>query len=773
MRTKIWTGFSLVLVSMLLAAAVGALPNSVQAAPLASGAIWTTDGSCGDSSQDVNQFDIGDTVYINGSGFDSGSYGWQIKGQPGGASADPNIVVASGTVTVYWYSGGTFCFAAYVVAADDDGEYSVKVGTKGDNYHVDGQEAQPASVAVDSVCSYANGVTTTGVNLTITGATLTINGGSYTISQFVSLAPGSYPYTWTANAGYTGSGSGTLVVVDDCTPPEGSASVTPVCSYNADTGITTTGVNINVSGASVTINGSSYSTSQFVALSVGSYPWTWAATSGYIGSGSDTAVVVDNCTPPPGQASASVTPSCSYDAESGVTTLGVNISVTGAEVTINGSTYGSSGFVALSAGSYPWTWAATSGYIGSGSDTAVVVDNCTPLPPDKASVSVDAVCSFDEGLTTGANLTITGATVSLNGGSYSSTQFVSLAPGSYPYTWTANSGYTGSGSGTLEVTDDCTPGQAKVTVVPACQYTQGEVTGAEMGITGAILTINGSEYSESGFIPLPPGVYPYSWVAIEGFTGSGEGRIIVPEHCNQLVEILKVLWRAVCKDNCGAARWETPSGPANWQSNDLLGKETPGIMWSSVNDDCYVTPKGCILLTFKYGVSEVDEFTVIDRGREFHSFKNVGADGKTYNMFVGYTITCFENEDTSAEECGKILEDLPLPNGWTAYNLSDDGYSVVPATDGTPIYWEWSCSLAPGFYFTTADGKAYNMPGTVDSDWIVFLMKSGYRDWPNTWPDDPQKGFWIWGKDPMKDTRAWATTLKDLKEWETLALPSQ
>ena len=81
------------------------------------GAIWTTDGSCGDASQDVNHFQKGHSVYINGSGFDAGSNDWSITGNPGGASADPGIVVASGTVIVD--ESGSFCFNAYTIKNDD------------------------------------------------------------------------------------------------------------------------------------------------------------------------------------------------------------------------------------------------------------------------------------------------------------------------------------------------------------------------------------------------------------------------------------------------------------------------------------------------------------------------------------------------------------------------------------------------------------------------------------------------------------------------------
>ena len=99
------------------------------------GAIWTTTGSCGDDTQDTNHFSAGDEVYINGSNFAPGSLPWSIEGKPGGASCDPNITVASGTVTVD--ATGTFCFHAYTVANDDCGEYNVDVDGKKDNYRVD------------------------------------------------------------------------------------------------------------------------------------------------------------------------------------------------------------------------------------------------------------------------------------------------------------------------------------------------------------------------------------------------------------------------------------------------------------------------------------------------------------------------------------------------------------------------------------------------------------------------------------------------------------
>ena len=115
--------------------------SSIASASPGSGSIWTTNGDCGDENQDVNHFDIGDVVYINGANFDEDDYDWSIVGQPGQASCDPGAVVAAGNENV----DDKFCFAAYTVAADDCGEYKVQFGKKQDNYRVKGEDEQPPS----------------------------------------------------------------------------------------------------------------------------------------------------------------------------------------------------------------------------------------------------------------------------------------------------------------------------------------------------------------------------------------------------------------------------------------------------------------------------------------------------------------------------------------------------------------------------------------------------------------------------------------------------
>ncbi|MFC1687405.1 NEW3 domain-containing protein [Patescibacteria group bacterium] len=127
--------YAIALLTVLSLAAFGVhmFGQPASAAP-GSGAIWTTENGCGTIAQDLNHYNVGEHVWINGSNFDAGNYAWSITGQPGNSSGDPNTEVASGNYDVD--SSGEFCFLAYTVAGDDWGEYKVAFGKKGDNYRV-------------------------------------------------------------------------------------------------------------------------------------------------------------------------------------------------------------------------------------------------------------------------------------------------------------------------------------------------------------------------------------------------------------------------------------------------------------------------------------------------------------------------------------------------------------------------------------------------------------------------------------------------------------
>ena len=114
------------------------------------GAIWTTKGGCSsDSQQDVNHYLAGDWIYIKGSGFTANTtLPWTITGNPGGASADPEIIVAQNPPLISTDTNGNFCIQAYQVKNDDRGEYTVDVpgASKNDNYRI-----------TDDLCPTING----------------------------------------------------------------------------------------------------------------------------------------------------------------------------------------------------------------------------------------------------------------------------------------------------------------------------------------------------------------------------------------------------------------------------------------------------------------------------------------------------------------------------------------------------------------------------------------------------------------------------------------
>ena len=127
---------SSIFVLFLAAAFISAVSAVQPACNGNAGSICTTRDDCGNEQQDVNQYAIGEKVYINGKNFCQGNYNWSITGQPGGASEDPGIVVASGNKVVNT-AGGSFCLEAYTILADDGGVYKIDFNGKNDNYRVD------------------------------------------------------------------------------------------------------------------------------------------------------------------------------------------------------------------------------------------------------------------------------------------------------------------------------------------------------------------------------------------------------------------------------------------------------------------------------------------------------------------------------------------------------------------------------------------------------------------------------------------------------------
>lgn len=146
-----------------------------------------------------------------------------------------------------------------------------------------------------------------------------------------------------------------------------------------------------------------------------------------------------------------------------------------------------------------------------------------------ASVSVGA-CS-PSSPTSAVTITLDGALLTINSQVYSSSTVIQLEPGTYPYSWVAKIGYEGSGSGSI-IVNECIPPDATASLsIGACTFSTetGSLTSVTLTLDNANLTINSVTYSSSTIIELSPGSYPYSWVAIEGYQGSGSGTLIIGE----------------------------------------------------------------------------------------------------------------------------------------------------------------------------------------------------------------------------------------------------
>ena len=114
------------------------------------GSVWTTTGSCG-TPQNVNSYEVGQHVYINGSNFAANTqYAWSIKPAAGGVNA---IAIASGQITSN--GSGAFCFDAITLTQPNiGGPYKVDVNGKNDNFSVVAGTPTPVLCLDDAATNY-------------------------------------------------------------------------------------------------------------------------------------------------------------------------------------------------------------------------------------------------------------------------------------------------------------------------------------------------------------------------------------------------------------------------------------------------------------------------------------------------------------------------------------------------------------------------------------------------------------------------------------------
>lgn len=426
-----------------------------------SGAVWTSNENC--VTQDKNQYARGEAIWLGGDGLDpSTTYHWQMY--PAGAASD---IVAEADVTSD--SQGYFCIYAYTFVPEDTINNPYKVTLK----------------------------TLAGGN--VSNDNFSIEGTLYTNDVSVSVGA----CTWTVGAGSMRAVS--LVIT-------GGASVTIEKVGGGTWG--------------------PYTTSQIINLPEGDYTYWWVPTQGYDGSGEGEFTVAP-C--PPASASHEVL-ACEWT-ELGGSLTDVQIYVSNAELTLLGpgsvlvGVYTTDTVVQdLPVGTYTYTWHALPGYSGAGSGSFTLLE-CEPEKGD-ATVTVEA-CVWDEqeGSTFIAHIVVSNAALTIDGQTYTTTQDIKLPAGYYEYTWVAIEPYTGSGSGSIDV-EGCEPATVDV-LVGACDWIDLESqTPVTITIHGALLDlykndggpVHIGQYGEGvSIVTLLPGSYFYTWVAVEDFTGSGDG----------------------------------------------------------------------------------------------------------------------------------------------------------------------------------------------------------------------------------------------------------
>ncbi len=321
--------------------------------------------------------------------------------------------------------------------------------------------------------------------MTISNATLTIDGvGTFTASETINLPPGTYNYTWIADPGFSGSGSGSFTLLE-CEPGKADAAVdVGGCTWDAQNG-SQINVTLTLENAILTIDGQDYSSSQTIKLSPGTYPYTWVAAPDYTGSGSGS-ITIYGCEP----ASASVeVGACEWNGELSMTP--VYITVNGATLKIyEGATlvhtYGPGSYTLdLPEGTYTYTWTANENYTGSGSGSFSTV-NCEPGKSD-AAVEIGACIYADGQSWTSVVITVSNARLTIDGKDYIENAELKLLPGDYPYSWgPIEDGFEGSGEGVLTI-GSCKPKE----------YEDPDVAAGGVGpsfiatVAPAVLTISG------------------------------------------------------------------------------------------------------------------------------------------------------------------------------------------------------------------------------------------------------------------------------------------
>lgn len=158
-------GFASIALVIALALGLAVVLANTGGVSAASGAIWTTTGTCG-NPQNINHYEVGQTVFINGSGFSTSTpFTWEIK-EPGAGGA----AIASGSDSTD--ENGDLCLEALTLEEQHlGGPYQTQVsldGAKNDNFSVVEGTQSNGTLTIEKVIENNNEVSPTEFSYVVT-----------------------------------------------------------------------------------------------------------------------------------------------------------------------------------------------------------------------------------------------------------------------------------------------------------------------------------------------------------------------------------------------------------------------------------------------------------------------------------------------------------------------------------------------------------------------------------------------------------------------------
>lgn len=285
---------------------------------------------------------------------------------------------------------------------------------------------------------------------------------------------------------------------------------------------------------------------------------------------------------------------------------------------------------------------------------------------------------------------------------------IALLTGTYTWSATPLDGYVivGDSSGTI-VAGDCTPPSATVEVaVGTCSWDEqtGSLTEVSFTIDHANVTVEGPGgpygLTASATLNLGPGSYSYSWVAQEGYIGSGEGSFEVGD-CTPDSATVSV--------DAGVCRWdgETSSTAVTFT---LTGGVTvllngPDGLQAITESTTLILPPG----SYSWSAVADEGYRIV--GPAEGSFQLASCEPGDASVLVDLGECRFEN-DTS-----RTLVSFTLTGGITVTLTGPDGFTAEFSESG-------EFNLLPGHYgWVAVAAGGYEIEGPSEGEFDVVTCR--------------------------------------------------